>query len=157
MKNILLASLISLGFAMTANAETTTTETTIKTTEEHKTEPKKTAAPKAHTHKRMSKEERLQHNTKEAEDLVTSITDKAKSLTGAAKKSVDLCLAHAKLEMNAAQDDDLKSHAMAHINKAKRYLKNADRIISKSHKSETEKKEPAAEADKKEPEAAIKK
>ncbi len=148
MKNILLASLISLGFAMTANAETTTTETTIKTTEEHKTEPKKATEPKAHTHKRMSKEERLQHNTKEAEDLVTSVSDKAKSLTGAEKKSVDLFLAHANLEMDAAKDDDLKTHAMAHINKAKRYLKNADRVISKSHKSETVKKEPEATAKK---------
>ena len=122
-----------------------------------KTEAKKVAEPKAHAHKRMSKEERLQHNTKEAEDLTTSVTDKAKSLTGAEKKSADLFLAHAKLEMDAAKDDDLKSHATAHINKAKRYLKNADRVISKSHKPETGKKEPTAEADKKEPEAAAKK
>ncbi len=150
MKNILLTSLISLGFVMTANAESTTTE-------EHKIEAKKATEPKVHAHKKMSKEERLQHNTKEAEDLMTSITDKAKSLTGAEKKSADLSLAHAKLEMDAAKDDHLKPYAMAHINRGKRYLKNADRVISKSHKPEIGKKEPAAEADKTAPEAAAKK
>lgn len=148
MKNIFLAGLISIGFALTANAETANTETA-KTTEAPQTEAAKKTEPKAHTHKKkMTREERLAHNTKEADDLVTSLTEKVKSLTGNAKKMVDLNLAHAKLEMDAAKDDDLKTHAIPHINKAKRFLKNADKIASKSQKSTTEKKEPETAAKK---------
>lgn len=143
MKNILLANLISLGFLMTANAETTTIETK-KTIEVQQTEPTKKALP----HKGKSKEERIQHNTQEVDALMASATDKAKSLTGVAKKLADLSLAHAKLEIDAAKDPELNSHAMLHLNYAKREIKKADKNISKNLKSVTEKKEPEAAAKK---------
>ena len=147
MKNILITNLMILGFLMNANAETTKVETK-KTVEVQQTESTK----KAPSHKRMSREERIKHNTQEVEALMASASDKAKSLTGVAKKLADLSLAHAKLEIDAAKDPELSSHAMPHLNYAKREIKKADKNISTGPKSITEKKEPA-----KEPAAAVKK
>ena len=127
MKKFFLASLISVGLVLTAHAEQTTAAAS--------TAPAMTEATKGdstpHSSKRMTKEERLAHSTKEVEDLMASLAEKAKSMTGADKAMSELYMAHAKLELDAAKDVEMKSHALSHINKAKRFLKNALKFTAK--------------------------
>lgn len=127
MKKFFLASLISVGLALTASAEqptvaAPTAPAMIEATKDEST---------SHSSKRMTKDERLAHSTKEVEDLMASLTEKAKSMTGADKAMSELYMAHAKLEIDAAKNAEMKSHALSHVNKAKRFLKNALKFTAK--------------------------
>ncbi|WP_032112768.1 hypothetical protein [Candidatus Paracaedibacter symbiosus] len=151
MKKLVLASLLSVSFLFTATASEPTkpAEAPKVTTEAAQTVADTKVEPKTKTHSRMTKEERLAHNNKEADNLMTSLTEKVKTMTGADKKMVELNMAHAKLEMDAAKDDDMKTHTMAHLNKAKRFLKIADKFASKAEKPAETKGEEKKADDKK--------
>lgn len=128
MKKFFLASLISAGLALTAHAEQTAPA--VSPDAPAMVEAAKGDSP-SHSSKRMTKEEKLAHHTKEVEDLMTTVAEKANSMTGADKAMSELYMAHAKLELDAAKSAEMKSHALSHINKAKRFLKNALKFTAK--------------------------
>jgi len=127
MKSFILTSLIATGLSFSAMAS----EPAKPAEAPHAATEAKKDEVKAPTHHKMTKEERLAHKLKEAEDLMTSLTEKAKTLADVEKASAELALAHAKLELEAAKNEHLKAQAMSHINKAKRFLKT---IHNKEHK-----------------------
>ena len=98
----------------------------------------KTADSKLPCSKGKTKEERMTYLTQVNEEAVTTLTERLKSLTGGVKKMVELQIAHAKLEMDAAKDEDMKNHGLRHIKKAHRYLKHALKLTSKFSKNEKE-------------------
>ena len=147
MKKFFLTSLISVGLALTASANEPTAATAPAMMEATKA----TENP-AHSSKKMTKEERLAHSTKEVEGLMASVTEKAKSLTGADKKMADLYIAHAQLEIDAAKDADMKSHTSSHINKARRFLKQGAKFTAKG--AVQDKKSPEVKAEVKAKETA---
>jgi len=55
--------------------------------------------------------------------------EKGKSLTGSDKKMFDLFVAHAKIEMTAAKDVDMKEHSLSHARHCKRYVANAHKYL----------------------------
>lgn len=63
--------------------------------------------------------------------------DKGKALTGLDKKMFDLFVAHAKLEMTAAQDADMKDHSLNHARHCKRYMANAHKYLKHADKEPT--------------------
>lgn len=128
MKKFFLASLMSAGLILSANA---TESTKIMTTQPATLEAPKAMESVTHSSKRMTKEERLAHSLKEVDELMASLTEKLKSMTGGDKKMAELYMAHAKLEMDATKDEEMKSHAMSHAKKAKRFLKNASKFTAK--------------------------
>lgn len=135
MKKIFLTSLFCASFSVGAIASQTPQPNDAVKIDASQVIAKEKAAPKGKKHFRMSKPERLAHHKQTAGALMADLTEQAKTLTGAYKKIVDLNLAHAKLELDAAQDEELKGREMTHLNKAKRFLKNAKKIMMKTKRN----------------------
>lgn len=148
MKKLLLTSLLSVAFSFSALAATDTATVTAE-----KTIAASTAAPtdktedKALRHKgnrqKITKEEKIAHRSQEVEAIMTTITENVKNLTGTDKIMAELSLAHAKLEFDAFKNPEIKTHAMSHLNKSHRYLKNADKYVNRGSKVEQKKEETA--------------
>lgn len=138
MKKLILTSLLATGFSFSAiatepakpaEAPHALTETK---KEEHKKEEHKKEEHKGHTHHhKMTKEEKVAHKLKEAEDLMAKLTEEVKTLTDAEKAAAEVNLKHAQIELDATKNEHLKSHASSHILKAKNFLK---KVPNKHHK-----------------------
>ncbi len=112
--------------------ETKTEETKTEKAEESKSRDEKKAEKKAErAHKVL---EKCDASLKDSEE-------KGKVLTGSDKKMFDLFVAHAKLEMDAAKDPDMKEHALSHARHCKRFMTNAHKYLKSDAKEHTKAEE----------------
>ena len=131
MKQLILTSLLATGLSFSAMAsEPAKPAPAANPVVEAKMEKKEEDKNHAVTSK-STKEEKLAHRVKEVEDLAAKLTEELKTLTGAEKANAELALAHAKLELDASKNENLKLHASSHIFRAKNFLK---KVSSKHHK-----------------------
>lgn len=139
MTKLLLLSVFSVFLAQNAFAEAAKKE-------EHKAETPKKEEPKAEESKSREEkksEKKAERAHKLLEKCEASLKDsegKGKDLTGSDKKMFDLFVAHAKLEMDAAKDPEMKDHALSHARHCKRFMANAHKYL-KSDSKETVKTE----------------
>ncbi len=142
MAKLLLLSVFSVFLAQDAFAEAAKKE-------EAKVETAKKDEPKAEDSKSRDEkkaEKKAERAHKVLEKCETSLKDseeKGKALTGSDKKMFDLFVAHAKLEMAAAQDPEMKDHALSHARHCKRFMANAHKYLK------SDSKEPAKTEEKK--------
>lgn len=84
--------------------------------------------------KAAQKAERAHKVLTTCESNLKDSEEKGKALTGVDKKMFDLSVAHAKLEMTAAEDVDMKDHSLKHARHCKRYMADAHKYLKHTDK-----------------------
>lgn len=142
MKNFFQASLVLLALALPSLAQEADKKISSPASLAAEQPALAEATKPADTRSSFSKEERKAKLTSLTDEMMKTLTEKAKNLNGGPKKFVELQIAHAKLEMDAAKEaGDIKNYSLRHLKKAHRYLKQGLKVASKGTE---EKKENAA-------------
>lgn len=90
--------------------------------------------------RKKRKEERARKLLASSEETLKELETKAASTSDLIKKKATLALSHAKLELDAAKDEDFSETLSFHARRAKQYLFRAKEIIEgKDIKKQTEK------------------
>ncbi|MBX3457680.1 MAG: hypothetical protein KF820_04905 [Candidatus Paracaedibacteraceae bacterium] len=140
MSKLLLLTVFTLflgqeAFADTAKQEEAKTETA------KKNEPKAEESKSRDEKKAEKKAERAHKVLEKCEASLKESEEKGKALTGSDKKMFDLFVAHAKLEMEAAKDVDMKDHALSHARHCKRFMANAHKYLKSESKEQAKSEE----------------
>lgn len=128
MKKLLLTASITLGFFNFADAA--------KAPVDAKTEQaEKSTVSSAREQKKLDrKEEQAQKVLETCQTRLKEVEEEGKTLSGLDKKMLDLDVAHATLEANAAKDPDMVKDMMKHARHCRRYLGKAKRHVKKAEK-----------------------
>ncbi len=133
MSKLLLLSVFSVFLAQDAFA-TAEKKEEIKAEAAKKDEPKTEDSKSRDEKKAEKKAERAHKVLEKCESSLKDSEEKGKALTGSDKKMFDLFVAHAKLEMDAAKDPEMKDHALSHARHCKRFMANAQKYLKSDSK-----------------------